>query len=210
MRATVSAAALPLMLLGLGATGVARAQDPPPADVAPVDLRAFVGLGSGVAAQAWVPGGRVRFDADLEALWPGEVSWGGLAAVVPLVGTAREFVGVRLGYQLEYMTKEGPGWQGSRIANTPDVGLVARVESARGSAVEVQLGGEAVFREARAICCDDAALRTRTFGVRVALEGELALSPAWALVGQAGVRTGDHVLEIRILPTASAGVRYRF
>jgi len=175
-----------------------------------IALRAFVGAGSGVGADAWLAGSRVRLDADLQALWPGELEWGGLAAVVSLAGDRRRFVGLRIGGQLEYTGgHQDGGWRGSRLAEAADAGLVAHLESLRGSAIEVQLGGEALFREAAAICCDNAALRTRSYGVRASVRGDLALSRSWGLFAQAGVRTADHVMEISILPTLSAGVRLR-
>jgi hypothetical protein len=67
-----------------------------------------------------------------------------------------------------------------------------------------------VLRAKEIICCDDAALPTSSFGVRIALRGELALSDAWALVAQAGLRTADHILEIKFLPTLAVGARVRF
>ena len=84
------------------------------------------------------------------------------------------------------------------------------LESARGSTLEGQFGIEAVLREEEVICCDDAALRTSSFGMRIALRGELALSDAWALTAQAGLRTADHLLEIKVLPTFAVGARVRF
>ena len=86
---------------------------------------------------------------------------------------------------------------------------MGHLESAGGSTLEGQFGVEAVLRAEATICCDDAALPTSSFGVRVALRGELALSAAWALVGQIGLRTADHLLEINVLPTFAAGVRVR-
>jgi len=173
-------------------------------------LRAFGGAGSGIGGEAWLPGSLARLDADVQALWPGELEWGGLAAVIPLAGDRRRFVGLRAGGQLEYTGgHQDGGWRGSRLAEAADVGLVAHLESLRGSAVEVQLGGEALFRESPAICCDNAALRTRSYGLRASVRGDLALSRSWGLFAQAGVRTADHVMEISILPTLSAGVRLR-
>ena len=73
----------------------------------------------------------------------------------------------------------------------------------------VVLSLEALFRESPAICCDNAALRTRSYGLRASVRRDLALSRSWGLFAQAGVRTADHVMEISILPTLSAGVRLR-
>ena len=104
----------------------------------------------------------------------------------------------------------GVAGSGSRTANALDAGLVARIESARGSALEAQAGIEDVFRSSAAVCCDDASLPTNSTGLRVALAGELALWDELALFAQAELRTGAHVMEIGWLPMAAAGVRYRF
>jgi hypothetical protein len=68
---------------------------------------------------------------------------------------------------------------------------------------------EAALREQATICCDHAALPSSSFGVRLALRGELALSDRWALIAQAGLRTADHLLEIDLLPTLAVGVGVR-
>ena len=178
---------------------------PPPA----VDLRAFVGLGSGIAVDAWLPGRSLRLDLDAETAVPSEFSWGGLAVIVPVARSRRSFLGLRAGDALEY-TATLDGWvSGSQFAHAPDAGLVGHLESASGSTLEGQFGAEAVLREHAVICCDDAALRTSTFGLRVALRGELALFDRWALTAQAGLRTADHLLEIKVLPTFAVGVRVR-
>ena len=135
--------------------------------------------------------------------------WGGLGLIVPVTGTSRSFFGLRVGDTLEYTAKQA-GWvSGSQLAQAPDVGAVVHLESAGGSSFEAQLGGEVVLRRQAVICCDDAALRTSSYGVRIALRGELALSESWALVGEASLRTADHLLEIKVLPTLAAGVRVR-
>ena len=123
--------------------------------------------------------------------------------------SARSFFGLRAGDTLEY-TATKDGWvSGSRFAHAPDAGVVGHLESAGGSTLEAQLGAEAVLREEAVHCCDDAGLPTSSFGVRLALRGELALSDAWALIAQAGLRTADHLLEIGVLPSLAVGVRVR-
>jgi hypothetical protein len=200
-----------VVLTALATIGAARGEERAIDDGASIDLRVFGGIGNGLGAEAWLPGRRVRIDADLEAIWPGDLEWGGLAAVVPLAGDRRGFVGLRAGTQLEYTGDHvDGGWMGSRFAQAVDAGLVGHLASRDGSSLEAELGGEGVFRGTRAICCDDAALRTRSFGVRASVRGDLALSPSWGLFAQAGRRTADHLLEIEILPTLSAGVRHRF
>lgn len=200
---TICAAALLSMLCG-----PARADDSAPVPAATV--RAFAGLGSGLGADLWA-GERVRADLDLGTLTFGPVYWASAGLVGRLSGTQRKFLGVRAGYELELEEENGNGtWNGSRSAHAVDVGLVARAETARGSAVEWQMGAEEVFRATAAVCCDHAALATRSLGLRASVLGELALSDATALFARAGLRTADHVLEIKWMPTASVGVRYRF
>jgi hypothetical protein len=213
--------ALALALVAVaGVVGIsrpARAESVPSAESGPrgeppaaVDLRAFVGFGSGLAVDAWLPGRILRVDLDAQTAAPSDFSWGGLAVIVPLARTTRSFFGLRAGDTLEY-TATKDGWvSGSRFAHAPDVGVVGHLESAGGSTLEGQVGAEAVLRAKEIICCDDAALPTSSFGVRIALRGELALSDAWALVAQAGLRTADHILEIKFLPTLAVGARVRF
>ncbi|MFL5307933.1 MAG: hypothetical protein ACJ8F1_22135 [Polyangia bacterium] len=174
-----------------------------------IGVRAFAGLGSGVGAQLW-SAQRVRVDVSVGTLAVTSFDWMSAAVVVRVVGGPRRFIGVRGGFQVEYDGDDRGTWTGSRTADALDAGLVARIESARGSAVEGQAGVEGVFRSSPAVCCDDAALPTRSAGVRLSLTGELAVSGELALFAQGELRTGAHVMEIRWLPTAAAGVRYRF
>ncbi len=190
-----------VLLVAAGAATRARAET--------VDLRAFAGLGAGLGGEAWIPGERVRIDADAAAYWAEGFEWGGVSVIAPVKGTARKFFGARAGYQLEHLGMDGANWRGSRYAHAPDVGLVGHLESAGGSAFEAQAGVEAVFREEATYCCDNAGLQTFSPGVRLLLRGDLALSPTWALFAEVGLRTGDHVFEIKVLPTAWAGVRLR-
>ncbi len=193
------------------AEGVPSAESvAPEAPPAAVDLRAFAGLGSGIAVDAWLPGRSLRIDVDAETAVPSEFSWGGVAVIVPVARRGRSFFGLRAGDTLEY-TATQVGWRsGSRIAHAPDASVVGHLESAGGSTLEGQFGVEAVLRDEAVYCCDSQGLPTSSFGVRLALRGELALSAAWALVAQAGLRTADHILEIKILPTVAVGARVRF
>jgi hypothetical protein len=206
--------ALALVLAGvMGAIAVPRAARaegvPPEVPPASIDVRAVAGFGAGIGVDAWPLGRGLRFDLDVQTAVPNEDSWGGLAVVFPIARSARSFFGLRAGDTVEYMPTRA-GWvSGSQFAQAPDASMVGHLESARGSTLEGQLGVEAVLREKAVICCDDAALRTSSFGVRVALRGELAVSEAWALVAEAGLRTADHLLEIKVLPTLAAGVRVR-
>ncbi|HSY40736.1 MAG TPA: hypothetical protein VLA79_14445, partial [Polyangia bacterium] len=158
---------------------------------------------------AWLPGRSLRVDLDAETAVPSDFSWGGLAVIIPVVRSPRSFFGLRAGDTLEYTATQA-GWvSGSRFAQAPDAGVVGHLESAGGSTLEGQFGVEAVLRGEATVCCDDAALPTSSLGVRLALRGELALSDAWALMAQAGLRTADHLLEIGVLPSLAVGVRVR-
>jgi hypothetical protein len=212
MPAIPSLPALALALVGtLAVRHAARAESVPPEQPpAAVDVRALVGFGSGIAVDAWVRGHSLRVDLDAGTVVPGQFDWGGLAVVVPVARTARGFFGLRAGDMLEY-TATQDGWvSGSRFAHALDGGVVGHLESAGGSTLEGQFSVEAVLRQEAILCCDNAALATSSFGIRLALRGELALSDRWAMVAQAGLRTADHLLEIKILPTFAVGVRVRF
>jgi hypothetical protein len=190
-----------LSLVLAGGAGAARAEE--------VDLRAFAGVGSGVAAEGWVPGGRARLDLEAATLVLGDFDWAGAGAIVPLAGTRRRFFAARAGYALEHLGMDGADWRGSRFAHAVDGSAVVHLEAQGGSAFETQVGLEGVWRAAATSCCDHAALQTSSYGVRVMLRGELAVSPIWAAFVQADLRTADHVLEIKILPTLSVGIRVR-
>ena len=212
MPPIVSRAALALALVGaLAAPRAARAESVPPEQPpAPVDVRAFAGFGSGIAVDAWLWGRALRVDLEAATAAPSKFNWGSLAVVVPVARTARGFLGLRAGDMLEY-TATQVGWRsGSRFAHALDGGVVGHLESAGGSTLEGQFGVEAVLRQEEVLCCDNAALATSSFGIRLALRGELAIYRTWAMVAQAGLRTADHLLEIKILPTFALGVRARF
>ncbi len=190
----------------LCAAGHVAAQEMPVPDVS---VRAFAGLGSGVGAQLWSEQ-RVRVDLSAGTLTVARFDWMSAALVVRLNGGPRRFIGLRGGYQVEYNADERGSWIGSRTANALDAGVVARIESARGSALEAQAGIEDVFRSSPAVCCDDAPLPTNSTGLRASVTGELALWDELGAFAQAELRTGAHVMEIGWLPTAAAGIRYRF
>jgi hypothetical protein len=198
-RALSSLAAVTLVVAA--SAGVAQGEE--------VDLRASGGLGLGLAAEAWMPGPRIRIDADAATYYFSGFDWGGVGVAIPFTAPGRSFFGARAGYQLEYDGKSDPTYRGSRWAQAPDIGFVGHLEAAGGSAFEVQAGLEALFRQQEVTCCDDAGLPTQSAGFRLLLRGDLALSSALALYAEAGLRTAAHLLEIRVLPTLWGGVRVR-
>lgn len=194
-------------LATLGASAPARAAEDAP--VPAVTVQAFGGPAAGLGTQLWLAQ-LLRADVSAGAALVDPFDWVSGALVLRLVGTPRHFVGLRAGYQLEYNGKEASTWMGSRTTHAVDGGLVARIESERGSAVEAQAGVEEVFRSSAVICCDNAALPRTSTGVRLSLVGELAVWNQLALYAQAELRTGAHLMEIGVLPMAALGVRYRF
>jgi hypothetical protein len=180
------------------------------ADDAPTNLRVFAGGGNGIGGDGWLAR-RLRLEVSAQSTFPPvRFALADVAFVVPLTGDRRTFSGLRAGYQLQYIDGSGAYFQGSRLSHAPDVGYVFHFESDTGSAFQIDVGVEAVYRARAVVCCDNAALATSSTGVRVALMGELAMTPTWALYGHLGVRTADHLLEVKVLPTLSAGLRARF
>jgi hypothetical protein len=202
-RGLIAATALTVGVVAPG--GPARADEP----AVTTELRGAVGVGTAVGVRAQVAE-RLRAEIWLSTALPGAFDWFTAAVVLRVVGQPRTFLGLRAGYQLEYDADDDLDFTGSRFAHAVDGGLVGRLESLAGSAVEAQLGVEGVLRAHPTRGFDDAALPTSSAGLRVALTGELALSTRVALLAQAELRTGAHLLEIRWLPTAGIGARYRF
>lgn len=197
--------ALVVLVGAVGLAAPATAQEASPPDVS---VRAYGGLAIGVGAEVWA---HARLRADLDAATAfGEFDLASAALVLPLAGTRRGFVGVRAGYELEYDSEDRPGWRGARLSQAVDGGLVGRLESMRGDVIEAQVGVEGVSRSAPAGGSDDALLPTESIGLRVALTGEVALWRELALFAHAELRTGAHLTEIRWLPLAALGLRYRF
>jgi hypothetical protein len=203
------------VLLPPGASATAHAAPEPAAELqqTPAEVRAFVGFGTGIGAEAWIlPRLRAVVDAEWLPRWG---PLGAVAGIVPIWSSPadhrslhRVFLGVRAGYQLEYAA--GDVLAGSRFAQVPDVGLVFHAESTSGHTLQLDAGGEAVYRQAPLnVCCDHAVLPTTSYGVRVALRGDLALNPRWALFAEVGLRTAEHVVELKPLPTFAVGIRAR-
>ena len=204
---------LGLVVLAAGAVALqapAWGASSPVDDPGAIDVRAFAGFESGSGVSAWLGQRHLRIDAEAAVGFGSPTfTWTGFGVIVPVVRRGPCFVGIRGGYDLEYTWKNGLYWNGSRFANVPDAGLVARLESMRGHSIEAEVGGEAVLRASGVICCDSN-LPKSSVGARLGLKAELALFPRWALFAQLGLRTAAHLLEIHVLPIASAGVRARF
>jgi hypothetical protein len=179
-------------------------------DEAPVNLRVFAGGGNGIGGDGWLAR-RLRWEASVQSNFPPvRTALADVALVVPLTGDRRSFSGPRVGYQLQYIDGSGANFRGSRLSHAPDVGYVFHFESDSGSTFQIDVGAEAVYRTEAVSCCDHAPLAQASTGVRVALMGELAMTPTWALYGHFGVRTADHLPEVKVLPTLAIGLRARF
>jgi hypothetical protein len=177
---------------------------------AAMNLRVFAGGGNGLGGDGWLAR-RLRLEASVQSTFPPvRFALGDVALVIPITGDRHTFSGLRAGYQLQYIDGSGAYFQGSQLSHAPDVGYVFHFEADTGSTFQIDFGVEAVYRAQAVICCDHAPLATTSTGVRVAVMGELAMTPTWALYGHVGVRTADHLLEVKILPTLSAGLRARF
>ena len=177
---------------------------------AATNLRVFAGGGNGIGGDGWL-GRRLRLEASVQSTFPPvRFALADVALVIPLTGDRRSFSGIRAGYQLQYVDDSGATFQGSRISHAPDVGYVFHVELADGTTIQADLGVEAVYRASAVYCCDHAPLATTSYGIRAALMAELGITSTWGLYGHFGVRTADHLLEVKILPTLAAGLRARF
>ena len=77
--------------------------------------------------------------------------------------------------------------------------------SASGHSLSVEAGIEVVRRSDDFACCDSAVSRS-SLGTRVVLGVDLAVAQRVAVFARAGVRTGDHLIEIHMLPILVAGV----
>jgi hypothetical protein len=177
---------------------------------APTNLRVFAGGGNGIGGDGWLAR-RLRLETSVQSTFPPvRFALGDVALVIPLTGDRRSFSGVRAGYQLQYIDDNGAYFQGSRISHAPDVGYVFHLELADGTTFQADIGVEAVYRGTAVYCCDHAPLAKTSYGIRAALMAELGITSTWALYGHLGVRTADHLLEVKILPTLTAGLRARF
>src|SRR5262249_55842973 len=88
-----------------------------------------------------------------------------------------------------------------------DAGLAYRKRWAGGSLFAAEGGVETVTR-ATGIVCNDSVLGRDSSGFRISVGGQYALTRGLGLYGRMGVRTGQHVLEIGLLPELWVGVAF--
>jgi len=78
------------------AESVASAESVPPAPSAALDVRAFAGFGSGIAADVWLPGRSLRVDLDAGTVAPSQFDWGGLAVIQAGLRTADQALEIKV------------------------------------------------------------------------------------------------------------------
>jgi hypothetical protein len=164
-----------------------------------VENGAAVGLTSGnrvlsiEAGQAFLPSTRLHSltEMSLTVRTPGPGAW----------------VGGRLGYQLGMFSYEHASARD--VSHTLDVGVVGGLASAGGHTLSLEVGAERVQRSDRFFCCDST-LAESSLGVRAMLAGQLEISPHLAAFARLGVRTAEHLLEIKVLPVLLAGMALRY
>jgi hypothetical protein len=174
-----------------------------------VSARAFGGLEDGLGLTVAGPERRLEAEVSYAAFaLRGNDQLMDAALAFRVLGTSDRALSVRAGYlhaDIGYSGTDRPD-----VSDSFDLGVRLSVRSPAGHGLTAELGLEEVIRKERFYCCDSAGLDPASFGVRVMLAGELALAQHLALFAHLGVRTAAHLLEIRILPVAMAGVAVNF
>lgn len=122
-----------------------------------------------------------------------------------LFGTSTVSLDARLGYlftRLEYSR----GQENSNLVDysqTLDASLILRARSRGGHKATLEFGGEHVFRDEELVI--DSIMRPGN-GLRIAVSGEVALSSMFGLFLLGELRTGPHLDEVSVLPTARVGI----
>jgi hypothetical protein len=167
-----------------------------------VELRFMGGFGVGAEAAGSLFDHRLRLDGSVRG-GPGAVLGEG-AVQVRVVGPAASALWLRGGYL----------FQGFNIgcsivdrATALDAGLAYRKRWAGGSLFVAETGIERVTRPT-GLSCNDSVLGAESSGLRVSVGGQYALTRGVGLYGRIGVRTGQHIMEIAILPEAWIGLAF--
>lgn len=92
-------------------------------------------------------------------------------------------------------------------AHALDAGLAFRYRWRGGSLVAVEGGLERVLRD-QSLTCGDSSLGADAMGGRVVLLGQWAFFAPFGMFMRAGLRTGDHLPRIHMLPELFVGVSY--
>jgi hypothetical protein len=204
-RISCSAAAFTAALAVAAASpraGAQSLQEQPAIPVPSTELRLVGGTGVGAEAAQSLLGHRLRLDVGLHAWLGGVLSEG--AALVRILGPAANGLWLRGGFM----------YQGASIgcgvtdhATAWDAGLAYRKRWAGGSLFAAEAGAETVSRASR-VHCNDSGLDADSRGVRFSVGGQYALTRGLGLYGRVGARSGQHVMEIGILPEIWVGVAF--
>jgi hypothetical protein len=205
-RRTSHLAAAVTAALGLVASSPrARAgdvQDEPAILVPTTELRLVGGTGVGAEAAQSLLDHRLRLDAGVHGWTRGLLGEG--AALVRVLGSAANGVWLRGGFMYQHMDV---GCGVTDRATSWDAGLAYRKRWAGGSLFAAEAGVETVSR-ASGVYCHDSGLRADSQGARFSVGGQYALTRGLGLYGRVGARTGQHVMEIGLLPEIWAGVAF--
>ena len=204
-RRSIAVLAAAIATLGGAAAHAQTVFDsPPPAIIVPVaEARAVFGLGTGIEAAASILDHRLRLDGGLHG-WHGG-GYGELAALVRVAGPATSGVWLRAGYMFQAFETGCDHMPDA--ASSYDAGVAYRKRWAGGSLFVAETGIERVTRPT-GLYCNDSVLGAESSGLRVNIGGQYALTRGVGLYGRLGVRTGQHVMEIAILPEAWVGLAF--
>jgi hypothetical protein len=180
-----------------------------------LQVRAILGILVGAEAELTVQD-RLRLRAsERVTVWggtdPHDNNLTDAAAYVRLLGPARNALWARAGYQ--YQRLHVACWGGEPAfddrAHTVDFGLAYRYESAKGHLIEAELGKE-FLRRKQSKACNDSWIGAEGDGFRYSVLGQFAVTPRLGLFARLGLRTADHLLEIKVLPEVDLGLAFRF
>jgi hypothetical protein len=172
------------------------------------ELRFVIGLGAGVELTKSVFQHRLRLDLGMHVLG---LALDGLAEGAVsgrVLGSAVNGLWIRGGFLAQRFDQDcwdNPG-RAPDVATALDAGLAYRRRWPGGSLLAAEAGMERVSRDS--YFCNDSLLTATSLGTRVALAGQWPLSQRLAFYGRIGVRTGQHILEIGLLPELWVGLAY--
>jgi hypothetical protein len=196
-----------LALLAAMGPGRARAEAVQQAEAVVVpatELRLVGGMGLGAEAAQSLFDHRLRLGAGVHGWRQGVLAEG--AALVRVLGSAANGIWLRGGF-MYHDAKDDCGV--TDRAQAWDAGLAYRKRWTGGSLFAMEAGLETVSRPS-SVFCNDSTLRPTSYGARVSVGGQYALTRGLGLHGRFGVRTGEHEREIGLMPEMSFGVAFEF
>jgi hypothetical protein len=183
-----------------------RAAEPPASSLLarPFSATLLLGIESGLALGAATANRRLA--AELSQTFVGDQGRLTELSLATRTSATGWWLGGRIGYQLASFGYEGATRRD--LSHGADLGLLAGATSDRGSTIALELGVEQVWRE-YFFCCDSG-LAASSRGLRALLTGQLALGDRYSLSARIGVRTAEHVQEIKVLPLLMLGWSIHF